>query len=309
MKKSKLSGNATKYLLQYSKLSVVFIMLKSSDAVCEVVYTNVEPDVELTDGSSSFYVDLNNDLAADFHFYVRYASYGGYYTSGGIYYIPEHHNYKLRVFTDGIDLTGNSLAGSLFAYGTTFSVGYKALPYALEINLLINSSLNFIGWHSQTMAYSTESFGFTYYGGNWYPEKLDHYLGVRFKDIDENTYYGWIRCDVKDEGHTLVIKDYAYESEPDNPIVAGDTVHYIGINSIENTIEATVYSFGRDIYILTETFKNTEVIICDLKGQEVVRKLLHSKNELINMGNNPAGMYLVTLLNCGKRYDKKIFIE
>jgi len=36
---------------------------------------------------------------------------------------------------------------------------------------------------------------------------------------------------------------------------------------------------------------------------------LHSKNELINMGNNPAGMYLVTLLNEGKRYNKKVFIE
>ena len=146
-------------------------------------------------------------------------------------------------------------------------------------------------------------------GGNWYPEKLNHYLGVRFKDSDENTHYGWMRCDVKVEGRTLVIKDYAYESEPDYPIVAGDTAHYISINSLENTIEATVYSFGRDIYILTETIQNTEVIICNLNGQEVVRNFLQSENELINMSNYPAGTYLVTLLNGGKRYDKKIFIE
>jgi len=147
-----------------------------------------------------------------------------------------------------------------------------------------------------------------YWYGESIPETINGYLAIKF-NIDEEVHYGWIRCDVLDEGRTLIIKDYAYESEPDNPIVAGDTVHYVGIRSIENTIEATVYSFGMDIYILTETFKNTEVIICDLKGQEVVRKLLHSKNELINMGNNPAGMYLVTLLNEGKRYNKKVFIE
>lgn len=296
-------------LLQYSKLSAVFVLLKSIDAACEIVYTNVEPDVELTDGASSFYVDLDNDLVNDFHFYVRYASYSGHYTTGGIYYIPGHHNHKIRVFTDGIDLTGNSLAGTIFSYGTTSSVGYKALPYAIDVDTIINSSINFIGWHSQTMAYTSESFDLIYYGGNWYPEKLNHYLGVRFKDSDENTHYGWIRCDVKDEGRTLVIKDYAYEAESDYPIVAGDTAHYVGINCIENAINATVYGFGKDIYILTENFQNTEVIICNLDGQTVIKNNLQSEKELINMRNYSTGMYLVTLLNDGKRFDKKVFIE
>lgn len=296
-------------LLQYSKLSAVFILLKSNELSSEVIYTDVDPDIELTDGSSTFYIDLNNDLIQDFHFFVRYASYGGYYTSGGINYIPEHHNYKIRVFTDGISFTGNSLAGTLFEYGTTSSIGYKALPYAIAINSLINSSVNFVGWHSQTMAYSTESFGFTYFGGNWYPEVLDHYLGVRFMDSDENTHYGWIRCDVKDEGRTLVIKDFAYETEPDYPIIAGDTTHYVGINSLENTIEATVYSFSKDIYILTETFQNTEVVVYGITGKQIINDILQSKNESISMTNYPSGVYLVTLLNDGKRYDKKVFIE
>ncbi len=304
MKKSKLSGNATKYLLQYSKLSCVFLIIRSGEAASEVVYTDIEPDVILANDDDNYYLDINNDASYDIYFLNIFNTYGGYWTSGSIYYIP--FNYRAEI--DAFALNSNSLAGINTTFSTYSSGTFQwFLAYALNQDGIIDSALEFQGL---IMAVNTLLGPYANDGvGYWFPEVLDHYIGVRFIDNEENSHYGWIRCDVKEEGRTLVIKDYAYESEPDNPIVAGDTVHYIGINSIENTIEATVYSFGRDIYILTETFKNTEVIICDLKGQEVVRKLLHSKNELINMGNNPAGMYLVTLLNEGKRYNKKVFIE
>ena len=122
-------------------------------------------------------------------------------------------------------------------------------------------------------------------------------------------HYGWIRCDVLDEGRTLVIKDYAYEDEPNNPIVAGDTTHYVSINSLLNTMDATVYSFGKDIYVLTETFQNTELMIYDISGKQIIRNIMQNKNESISMLNYPSGIYLVTLLNDGKRFDKKVFIE
>lgn len=64
-----------------------------------------------------------------------------------------------------------------------------------------------------------------------------------------------------------------------------------------------------DIYILTKAFQNTEVIICRLNGQEVIKSNLESKNELINRSNYPAGMHLVTLLNDEKCFDKKLVIE
>jgi len=308
MKKSKLSGNATKYLLQYSKLSCVFLLIRSGEAASEVVYVDIEPDVILANDDDQFEIDLNSDSFFDFHFYNRSNFFGGYWTSGSIYYIPLELRQRLQVKA----LEENSIAGSLVTF-STYSSGtiQRVFPYALESEL-INDAMQFQVAYYQNLVFSTVYYMFgisSVNGGNWYPEKLNHYLGVRFKDSDENTHYGWMRCDVKVEGRTLVIKDYAYESEPDYPIVAGDTAHYISINSLENTIEATVYSFGRDIYILTETIQNTEVIICNLNGQEVVRNFLQSENELINMSNYPAGTYLVTLLNGGKRYDKKIFIE
>jgi hypothetical protein len=76
-----------------------------------------------------------------------------------------------------------------------------------------------------------------------------------------------------------------------------------------NSISATVYSFSKDIYILTETIQNTEVVIYNLNGKQIISNVLQSKSESISMKNYPAGVYLVTLLNDGNRFDKKVFIE
>lgn len=303
MKKSKLSRNATEYLRQYSKLSAMFILLKSSDVASEVIYTDIIPDIILANNGDEYYLDINIDTINDFYFLNVFNEYGGYWTSGSIYYIP----FNTRQEIDAFALNSNSLAGIKVTYDTYSSGTFHwFFAYALNHSDLIHSALDFRGLMLAVKTlgpYANDGAGY------WYPEVLDHFLGIRFKDSDENSHYGWIRCDVKDEGRTLVIKDYAYETEPDYPIIAGDTARYVGINSLEISIEATVYSFSKDINILTETIQNTELIIYDLNGKQIISKFLQSKSESISMKNYPSGVYLVTLLNDGKRFDKKVFIE
>jgi hypothetical protein len=123
--------------------------------------------------------------------------------------------------------------------------------------------------------------------GYWWPSMEDHYLGVHFVDAGSNYHYGWIRCSVLDSAEVLVIKDFAYETETDHPIIAGDTVSYVGIENFTNSISATVYSFSKDIYILTETIQNTEVVIYNLNGKQIISNVLQSKSESISMKNYP----------------------
>ena len=205
---------------------------------------------------------------------------------------------------------GNSFVGNNVIYGTTFSYFDRSWPYALELNSLINSSLQFQGGYRQWMAYSTTWWGaFSYTGGNWYPEVLDHYLGLRFKDGDNETHYGWIRCDVKDEGRTLVIKDYAYETEPDYPIRTGDTVSYVGIEEI-NTLNANIYSFNQTIYInLSEQINNDiEIHIYDLSGKEIYNATtLRQNNEILI--NESIGIYLVEIISGEEKYSKKLYLN
>jgi hypothetical protein len=122
-------------------------------------------------------------------------------------------------------------------------------------------------------------------GGNWFPEVLDHYLGVRFIDTAGLNHYGWIRCDVKDEGRTLIIKDYAYELQPDSSIVAGqydsiytpDTIDDSTIVDVFNLQinDIFIYSFDSKIYIhfLNEITEPAQVTVYDITGKEVYRRL------------------------------------
>jgi hypothetical protein len=53
------------------------------------------------------------------------------------------------------------------------------------------------------------------------------FLGVKFKDIEGQTHYGWIRVEIG-LGESRVIKGYGYETVPNKPIAAGATSGPVG---------------------------------------------------------------------------------
>lgn len=294
-------------LASYSLFSATFILIHHSvDGA--VVYTDLEPDLILPGPYDLYLLDMDNSGGFELRFYnfsLAYYSYANF-------------SYRTRQAIM-IDSMEEGVYVAALADWTYYS-GIVKYPLALVSGELIDDSVpwykKLYPWDNFLMAARTyENSGIdldTCTNCVWYNESVsetvDHYLAIKF-NIALEVHYGWIRCDVLDEGRTLIIKDYAYETEPDNPIVAGDTAHYIGIKNLENTIEATVYSFSKDIFILTETFHNTELIIYDLNGKQIINEFLQSKRESISMINYPAGIYLVTLLNQGKRHDKKVLIE
>lgn len=294
-------------LKEYSLLASA-IAIKSV-AHSEVIYLDI-PDVVIDESYEEYHMDIDDNGSEDFRF-IKFSGSYIWSTSSGITELRFFHDVRVDLFNSTSVFEYNQIAG--IGFSTYFSY-MNYWPYALLSGALVNDELQFQDGFVQHMASRIDIGNGTSWvhdkdAGYWWPSMEDRYLGVHFVDSESNYHYGWIRCSVLDSAEVLIIKDFAYETEIDHPIVAGDTTHYVGINNIENTLDATVYGFGKDIYILTETYQKTEVIICNLNGQEVVRNFLQSENELINMSNYPAGIYLVTLLNCGKRYDKKIFIE
>jgi hypothetical protein len=65
--------------------------------------------------------------------------------------------------------------------------------------------------------------GGTYYSGSW-GDAMNRYLGIRFQ-IGGEIHYGWARLDVGLRYRRIKVKltGYAYETQPDTPIRAGDT--------------------------------------------------------------------------------------
>ena len=190
--------------------------------------------------------------------------------------------------------------------------------------------LQFNNWINQRMAFRTYSsftlLGVPYYitnvGGNWYPEFTDHYLGIKFLDMDNKNHFGWIRCDVLEEGRVLVIKDYAYESKPNVSIKAGDT---IGDTTVRAEKEAPVfnvaieqsnleginmYAFNSDLFVnFAENNGGYLLKIYTLTGQIVYSKTIMELRSIIAMKEYTKGYYLIELTNETGRFTKKVFIN
>lgn len=82
----------------------------------------------------------------------------------------------------------------------------------------------------------------------------------------------------------------------------------IAIHQIQNTSDALVYSYEKNIYIKTNEI-NTAVRIFDATGKLIHAEKMQTSSAHINMQMFSAGVYLVELLNAEKLYRKKVFIE
>lgn len=125
---------------------------------------------------------------------------------------------------------GNSGINSLFVNGNgvvgSASTFRPHLPAALKKGAEIGPHQSFIPhrYKESTMAwvFQTDPFGLHYYG-KWI-KVSDRYLGLRFQ-IAGNTYYGWARLSVREQGRkiTATLTGYAYETIPSKAIIAGQT--------------------------------------------------------------------------------------
>ncbi len=294
-------------LKAYSALACVFLL--QSKVQAGIIYTDIEPDIILDSDFEFGYVDMDNNGVTDFAFLnFSYEGYNPWYS------------FIEKIFVGP--------ASPLNDVAATFNFFYY-FPYALSNGAIINGDLSFQNYGFQEMAWhkflSLETFSgeiltWTDSGGEWFPEKLDHYLGVHFIDENADYHYGWIRCDVKDEGRTLVIKDYAYEKFIDHEIIAGDTIGYqpffhdtlvlnhgTDISSISN--EATIYSFENTIYIQLQSLQpNTTVKVYDLTGKEIYNAALYSITSTIPL-NAAKGIYIVSITNEESILTKKVYLD
>lgn len=290
--------------MQYTSLASAFLTVHTGiDA--QVIYTDSDPDIILDSDFELAGVDMDNNGTIDFAFLnVSYTSQGATW------------NYSLiqKIWAGAYGTSANQIAGT----SSTFII-HKYYPYALDFGDSIDNELSFQNAGYQRMAYRIfityqtwegDTLENSAVGGHWYPEILDHYLGVHFVDEDHNYHYGWIRCDVKDEGRTLVIKDYAYESEYDIGIVAGDVGDTTTVSVEEiKSLNASIYNFNNLIFINLDVLINGAYIyIYDLSGKLIYSDEITDQFNQIKL-NEPKGVYVVKLIAGENNLFKKIYIN
>lgn len=90
--------------------------------------------------------------------------------------------------------------------------------------------------YGDTVGASSDDWGNDLYGilpSPWYGSG-DKYFGFRFKKSG-NWHYAWVRVAIPSDRLSFTVKDYAYNSTPNEPIKAGEGIPNIGIHNIANT--------------------------------------------------------------------------
>jgi hypothetical protein len=297
----------TKFSLKAYAASAISFLTLHQEVDGQVVYVDIDPDIVLTEGGQAAELDLDQNGTIDFWFH----------NNSFTFFSESFSSYRLmQNILVGPEIEANFIAGETGEYGTAYGGVYtRYYPFALSGGIKIDANLNFYNYALQVMALrsfrSDGDFNIGDYAF-WYNDIIDettnHYLAFYFNSGEIVNSHGWIRCDVKNEGRTLIIKDYVYETTPDYPIIAGDTLHYVEIIDSLPSNPVTIYSFNETLYINLKDTAMTKITITNLAGQNIsafeTNEILNTV-DLINVSN---GIYIVTAEFKGTFYSTKIII-
>ena len=257
-------------------------------ANAQIVYTDVNPD-SLTSGY--YNLDLNNDGTTDFTFRI-YDS-----TARCFNHWPPKGSKGSQISTS----TSNQIVDTVFPY-----------PNQLNLNTTIGNGTRF--WSNaafQTLSkWSRPSCVVpNIYSGYWNTPG-DHYLGLKLI-VGADTLFGWIRLKVSTE--MITIRDYAYNSIPNQPILAGDTGRLqTSIHEMQSSINFNLSpNPAHDNFTLTlnQAPSNATIQIFNTVGKIIYNEALNKKQETINSNQFSSGVYFVRVSNRKKQLIKKLIIQ
>ena len=278
-----------KLVLKKLSTFIVTAMLFSATANAQIIYTDVIPDSTIYcvgNPTLNYNLDLNNDANNDFILTAYY--YGMQYISC-VYASP---------------LNGNALKDT--------SINTINVPIPLQFNTVIDSNL-LLQQSWDTSGYNVlKKIGIPGPPGLW-DNLSDYYLGLKLLQSGQ-TYYGWVRLrvDVTSSYASFIIRDYAYNSIPNQPILAGET---IATGVIENSFASSICLFPNPANNhLTISFgsnnKKVEVTIADITGTIIYKTSAFAAQKIeVNTKEFAEGVYLVQVQSEDFSATKKLVIE
>lgn len=303
-KKSTLDSKLKNYALLAGGITAV-----AGAANAQIGYTDVNPDATVTNigtnGGASFYgIDFDSDGNLDVGFF-GWATTGRTGTvSSGIAYTWSYDAVNVYVPVGG----GNAFVGT---------AGTSSYPLAMSSGNVIGSSANFIqgkplgsasSYGYGTVAGTSQVYfaGYGTFSSSWGTfNNQEAFVGVKF-NIGGAPHYGWVRVQSTGVGGDLIIKDYAYNTQPDQPIVAGD------IASIEDKVAAMVdvVCFNNNLKIdLNGEFDKAELTVLSVSGQEVAKESINTSSYEMSLNSLTTGIYLASVKVDGGVITKRVYVK
>jgi len=277
---------------------IIMMIFSFATANAQIVYTDVNPDDTVSCATSncsdSIYVDLNNDGSMDFILTFNRITLGTCNIMGR----PRPRYATNRVV---------STIGANPFYGIVSSN-----PSALNYGDIIDSNLIWRNGADTLINNTMNTCNSSTTAGNW-NSTANQYLPVKFSITGDN-YYGWIRMQRASSttSSAIILKDYAYNSIPNQPIFAGQT-NTTGITEDFSASSIALYPNPATNHFtidLGSNNKNVAVTITDITG-----KLIPIANEIgenkieVNTTEFAEGIYIVQIQSAGIIRTKKLVIE
>jgi hypothetical protein len=253
----------------------------------QILYTDVDPDTTIDLTNALYALDLNDDNVIDFELEALSGlySYSSYVTSFE----------ALNVNPQGSNAVGASYFGSY--------------PYALLFGDEIGASMNFNNY-SYNILFGTVNIS-GYYGsysfplGQW-PTNIDRYVGLTI-ELNGNTHYGWARISVEGTS-SMILRDYAIELTPDEPITAGSTfsIPFDTLDAASNVVAQDLGEAGNgsdiEVSFLKAVDESTiqEYRVIAVKASQVGSFNLATATQMTGsqyLGITPTGTDIITRLS------------
>ena len=279
---------------------IVTAILFSVSANAQIVYTDVNPDNQIDSTNIVYHLDLNNDGITDYN--IIYTTLTQSITCGGVFI---RTSYIIGVEPLDSNEVGRDVISS------------NGFPAALLLNLPIDDTLfTWLNGGSRGLAVKGWTCGGltlmqaqTYFSCNFLNAN-SKYLALRLH-VASQVYYGWVRLSVAFGVINATIFDYAYNSSPNQPILAGQTT---ATGIIENSFASSINLFPNpatnQLTMDNGKLKMENVKIYDLTGREVYSENHQTPNAnpeiSINVSKFPTGMYVVRW-NSGENFKKNTF--
>ncbi len=280
----------------------------SVSANAQIVYTDIIPDKTLNSGS--YNIDLNNDGQNDFTFTAWWTFLG----CGGNCYIRLD---TTRIKPTGLSWVSDYTNGQAAKLNSGDSINASSPLWTnLQHQLLYNNRADC----SLPLGYCTpaQAFVLPHYlpsFGLWH-SVVDKYLALKIQ-VAGNIYYGWARLDAGGDGLDITIKDYAYNSIPNQSILAGQTTATgISENSFASSINLFPNPANDHLTIdLGSKNKEVEVTITDITGKIIYSTTASDPDSYweqkleVNTEDFAAGIYVVKIQSAGFIGMKKLIIK
>ncbi|MGJ8592004.1 MAG: T9SS type A sorting domain-containing protein [Aquaticitalea sp.] len=250
-------------LVKYGAFSAAII--GAANASGQIVYTDIADEtVDAT--NSRVAIDINIDGTGDYLF--------------GVSADPLTPNFAFMF------PAASSAAPS---YNSNAVVGFSSAGFYYPSNLASGNAID-----GTSPVFSDIRGDFNYdscgYSGSQFCDGMDGYVGLKFM-IGANTHYGWVRIQVAASGADIIIKDFAYNTTPDDPINAGQTTLSVDDFSV-NDVRVVALNKSISLFNLPES---TSYNLFSTSGQSVLKGNTNSDTYVIEAASMATGVYILEL--------------